>query len=203
MADALVTCNFAGRRHVLLVERGDGLGWAVPGGSVDLGETPAHAAARELLEETGLRVPGATWQVGVPEFVPDPRGSDEAWAVTVVARADLGMVPVLPPVTGADDARRAVWVPAVSYLTMAVHLGAVYRGAVFGAHVSLLRRVLGPGGRSERRAGWCLVCGDPGRWVRVLPGPLPVALCGWCRDVARVELEDIVEDEGALTGGVW
>jgi 8-oxo-dGTP pyrophosphatase MutT (NUDIX family) len=30
--------------------------WITPGGGIDQGETPAHAAVRELFEETGIRV---------------------------------------------------------------------------------------------------------------------------------------------------
>ena len=40
-------------RHVLLV-RHRRRGWVPPGGKVDFGETPIEAAARELLEETGV-----------------------------------------------------------------------------------------------------------------------------------------------------
>lgn len=44
---------------ILLVRRGQppGLGqWSLPGGKVRPDEVPAHAAAREVLEETGIRV---------------------------------------------------------------------------------------------------------------------------------------------------
>jgi ADP-ribose pyrophosphatase len=149
MADALVTTGCHGRRWVLLVERGDGLGWAVPGGAVEPGETPLEAAVRELAEETGLAVDPGRWVAGTPRHVPDPRASDEAWAVTVVATADLGEVEVLPGVVGADDAARAGWVLADTYDDLTADLAATYAGTVFAAHVGLLSEHLGaPGGRS-------------------------------------------------------
>jgi ADP-ribose pyrophosphatase YjhB (NUDIX family) len=52
-ADALVQ-NDAG--EVLLVRRADDGCWAMPGGWVDPGETPAQAAVREVAEETGMTV---------------------------------------------------------------------------------------------------------------------------------------------------
>jgi ADP-ribose pyrophosphatase len=46
-------------KKVLLVRRGhppsEGL-WAIPGGSVELGETLQQAAEREILEETGVKI---------------------------------------------------------------------------------------------------------------------------------------------------
>ena len=43
----------AGR--MLLIRRADNGKWAMPGGSLEVGETPAEGAVREALEETGVR----------------------------------------------------------------------------------------------------------------------------------------------------
>lgn len=142
MADALVVATIGGVRHLLMVERGDGYGWAVPGGKVDRAETGGQAAARELAEETGLTVPVAAGRARTPRYVPDPRGSYEAWAVTVPVVIDLGERGELPAVAGADDARRAAWLPATSYQTLTAALTATYGGAVFAAHVDMVRQFL-------------------------------------------------------------
>jgi len=146
MADALVTVTFGGgNRHLLMVERGDGYGWAVPGGHVEPGETGLEAAIRELAEETGLTVTPEACQATPPRYVPDPRSSDEAWAVTVPVHIsiDLGKNDTLPEVTGGDDARRAVWIPASTYDQLTAKLDGWYRGQVFAAHVAMLRDFLG------------------------------------------------------------
>jgi ADP-ribose pyrophosphatase len=145
MADAIVTADYQGSRHVLLVERKDGRGWAIPGGSIEAGETPGFAAARELQEETGLEIPGPGWQPGTPRLVDDPRGSDEAWAVTVAARADLGTVAQLPAVIGSDDAVQARWWPADDYQTLTSALDYRYGApGLFSAHTGMLREALDP-----------------------------------------------------------
>ena len=44
------------RGRVLLIRRGDGSGWSLPGGFMEPGETIAECLVREVLEETGLKV---------------------------------------------------------------------------------------------------------------------------------------------------
>lgn len=155
MADALVTATtiHGRRRWLLMVERGDGYGWAVPGGHVEPGETGVQAAARELAGETGLAVPLSACRATVPLYVPDPRASDEAWAVTLPVHVDLGELGGLPAVTGADDARRAAWIAAGSYddlvtcledrYALVTCLKDRYAGQVFAAHAGMLAEFLG------------------------------------------------------------
>jgi ADP-ribose pyrophosphatase YjhB (NUDIX family) len=41
---------------ILLVQEREGEGWSLPGGWVDVGESPGEAVAREVLEESGVAV---------------------------------------------------------------------------------------------------------------------------------------------------
>ncbi len=134
-ADAFVRAG----DYLLMVERGDGHGWALPGGRVDPGETALEGGVRELAEETGLVLPSHMFTPGRPRYVPDPRASDEAWMVTVVCHASIGQ---RMPVVGMDDARRAAWIPASSYQQLVDHLEAVFGGVVFPSHVEILKESL-------------------------------------------------------------
>jgi ADP-ribose pyrophosphatase YjhB (NUDIX family) len=40
--------------RILLIQRADNQCWAMPGGALDVGETPAQGVVREVLEETGV-----------------------------------------------------------------------------------------------------------------------------------------------------
>lgn len=145
MADALVTATCAGGQYLLMVERGDGYGWAVPGGKVEPGESGTAAAVRELAEETGLVVHPGACRAMPARYVPDPRASDEAWAVTIPVHVDLGGGPTdgLPEVAGGDDARRAEWIPAGSYEQLCCVLAGYFEADVFAAHTAMLAEFLG------------------------------------------------------------
>jgi 8-oxo-dGTP diphosphatase len=92
-------------RKVLLIERAhEPHGWALPGGFVDIGESPAAAAVREAKEETSLDVE-LTAQLhcyGAPGR--DPRG--HTVSIVYCARAIGGAV-----AKAADDARNLQFFP--------------------------------------------------------------------------------------------
>ncbi len=84
---------------IVLVRRGNPpLGWALPGGFVDRGESVAQAARREAKEETGLDVE-LTELLGVYS---DPRRDPRGFTISTVFIARAAGRPV-----GGDDAAEA------------------------------------------------------------------------------------------------
>ncbi|QCU76903.1 NUDIX domain-containing protein [Citricoccus sp. SGAir0253] len=110
LAAGAVISDEAGR--VLLVLRGrepQRGRWSVPGGRVEPGETLEQAAAREALEETGLRVRVGRelWWLRIPT------GDGRAYEVHDFAATVAGGT--LVPGDDADDAR---WVGAAALGTL-------------------------------------------------------------------------------------
>ncbi|MFF2411794.1 NUDIX domain-containing protein [Streptomyces sp. NPDC058092] len=114
--------------HVLLIERG----WppykgrlALPGGHVDVGETAFCAAARELLEETGVEVsPDDLVLVGVYDRPGrDPRGRYVSVAYAVTVPADT-------TAQAKDDAVAVQWVPLAEPGPLAFDHDEIVRDAV-------------------------------------------------------------------------
>lgn len=83
---------------VLVRRQNPPLGWALPGGFVDWGETLEHAARREALEETGLRV---TLERQFHTYS-DPARDPRHHTITTVFTASASGEPV-----GGDDAAEA------------------------------------------------------------------------------------------------
>ena len=105
-ADAVLFAEKDGQMHVLLIQRGNepykGY-WAFPGGFLNMDETVAHCAERELEEETGIRLTGMQL-VGIYSDVErDPRGR-------VITAAYTAMTS-MPEANAADDAAAARWWP--------------------------------------------------------------------------------------------
>lgn len=96
--------------HVLLVQRSkapDAGLWGFPGGHVEWGETVLQAAARELMEETGIEATPQAYLGNLDLLVRDAAGQITAHylLVGVSCRFESG-TPV-----AADDAQDARWFP--------------------------------------------------------------------------------------------
>lgn len=93
-----------GRGIVLIERKNPPLGWALPGGFIDYGESAESAARREALEETGLAVEllGLVGVYSEPDR--DPRQHTLSITYAALARDSSQLC-------GGDDAARALFFP--------------------------------------------------------------------------------------------
>jgi ADP-ribose pyrophosphatase YjhB (NUDIX family) len=79
--------------RVLLLRQPPGPGWSIPGGLLNRGERPVAGAARELAEETGIRVDPSRLRAGVPNAIVHTSGRwvDMVFEVSVPADEALNV----------------------------------------------------------------------------------------------------------------
>ena len=90
--------------HVLMVQNHRGL-WSTPGGHLDVGESPEECAARETLEETGLRVTAMAFVAITNDVLPDAGRH----YITIWMRAEA--VEGIPEIRDAAEIAAATWFP--------------------------------------------------------------------------------------------
>jgi 8-oxo-dGTP diphosphatase len=78
---------------VVLIRRGDTGGWALPGGTLEWGETLRQGLPRELMEETGCELLEAKGLLGVYS---SPKRDPRFHAVSIVVGATVS-APIKPP----------------------------------------------------------------------------------------------------------
>jgi 8-oxo-dGTP pyrophosphatase MutT (NUDIX family) len=88
------------RRHRFIT---DTWGWEIPAGGIDEGETPAEAAVREAIEESGWR-PGPLRELG--RYFPSNGLCDQAFHVFLADGAEHVGEPTTP-----DEVERVEWLP--------------------------------------------------------------------------------------------
>jgi 8-oxo-dGTP diphosphatase len=108
--------------QVLLVERGkpplEGF-WSLPGGLVETGERLEDAVAREVFEETGLRVSAESMATVFERIMPDPAGRPEYHYVLV----DFYCKVLGGDLRAGDDSRRAEWFALSGLATLPMTAG--------------------------------------------------------------------------------
>jgi ADP-ribose pyrophosphatase len=106
--------------RVLLVRRGQPPAkdlWAIPGGSVEIGETLQQAAEREVREETGIRIRAAK-----PIYTFDVIERDESEGIRFhYVIVDLLADYISGELSAGDDADDARWVSADEINSLAVN----------------------------------------------------------------------------------
>ena len=107
--------------RVLLVQRGKPPSegeWAIPGGSVELGESLQDAVAREILEETGLTVRAGE----ICHVFEDIRRDDSGAVRFHYVIVDLWAEHVQGEPTPGSDVVQAAWIQVAELINMPVNI---------------------------------------------------------------------------------
>lgn len=120
-------------KYILLIKRANEPFkdyWALPGGFMEMGETLAESAARELFEETNLEIPGGHKFLEMFHIADgvnrDPRGR------TISACFFVG-IPKICDVRAGDDAKELKWFKLRSILNKEVNLAFDHYEIIDGA----------------------------------------------------------------------
>ena len=109
--DAIVCCVVNNKEYLLIGQK-PGQRQVFPGGFVEPnGSSLNHQAAREVAEETGLRLEASMLRRIGQVIIDDARTTDNAWVKTTVFAARLTL-PRLPAIKGNDDLIAADWLPS-------------------------------------------------------------------------------------------
>jgi ADP-ribose pyrophosphatase YjhB (NUDIX family) len=114
--------------RLLLIKRGHEPGaglWSIPGGRIEPGETDQQAVAREILEETGLRVECRDL-LGTVEL--------PGLAGAVIEVSDYRVVVTGGGLVPGDDAADARWVSAAELESLPLTSGLAGHLAAWGAY---------------------------------------------------------------------
>ena len=109
----------------LLIRRGDTGQWALPGGTLEWGETLQRAAVRELEEETGVQGAKLGNLLGVYSA---PHRDERFHAVTVVVRAEVE-APVRPPMNPVEITEVGLFAQAELPTSLAHGMGLMLENA--------------------------------------------------------------------------
>ncbi len=150
-ADPIVIRRDLDEPHVLLIKRGDGTGWALPGGFVDKGEMAQAAAIREAKEESGIDVMQFNHSVSevYKGVLSDLRATANAWPETTAYCIELNLG------TKADQKRLADMMAQNRRERLLRSIGRfAFRGGI--------SRIPWQGGDDAERAAWVPVaqCSD-------------------------------------------
>ena len=96
--------------RILLVRRADNGLWAMPGGGLEVGETPAQGTVREVLEETGVTCEPVTLVGLYDSRLCDTISAHHLYQFSFLCRPLLH-IPVVDPPEHAHEVREVRWFP--------------------------------------------------------------------------------------------